>query len=102
MAIDPTAVGSSGGPQERSWTSTDCLLYALGVGAGIDELNFTTEKNQEVLPTFFDCCRDVELVREPRWVPFANLRRVVTQGVEVSAGGRVRVAGAVTLDGFVH
>ncbi|MFQ5418038.1 MAG: MaoC/PaaZ C-terminal domain-containing protein [Myxococcota bacterium] len=52
MAIDPSAVGATGGPTERSWTSKDCLLYALGVGSGIDELNFTTEKAQEVLPTF--------------------------------------------------
>ena len=52
MPIDPTAVGATGGPSERSWTSSDCLLYALGVGAGIDELSFATEKNQEVLPTF--------------------------------------------------
>jgi len=51
MPIDPSAVGSSGGPVERSWTSKDCLLYALGVGAGLDELRFTTEKNQQVLPT---------------------------------------------------
>ena len=51
MAIDPSAVGSSGGPVERSWNSKDCLLYALGVGAGLDELRFTTEKNQQVLPT---------------------------------------------------
>jgi len=52
MPIDPTAVGATGGPSERSWTSTDCLLYSLGVGAGVDELEFTTEKNQKVLPTF--------------------------------------------------
>jgi hypothetical protein len=52
MPIDPTAVGATGGPDERSWTSEDCLLYALGVGAGIDELNFSTEKDQQVLPTF--------------------------------------------------
>ncbi len=52
MAIDPTAVGSRGGPTERSWTSKDCLLYALGVGAGVDELPFSTEKSQQVLPTF--------------------------------------------------
>jgi acyl dehydratase len=51
MPIDPTAVGATGGPVERSWTSKDGLLYALGVGAGIDELRFTTEKNQQVLPT---------------------------------------------------
>jgi acyl dehydratase len=52
MPIDPTAVGATGGPTERSWNSKDCLLYALGVGAGVDELNFSTEKNQQVLPTF--------------------------------------------------
>jgi acyl dehydratase len=51
MAIDPSAVGATGGPAERSWTSKDCLLYALGVGAGLDELAFSTEKGQQVLPT---------------------------------------------------
>ena len=40
MAIDPSAVGATGGPVERSWTSKDCLLYALGVGAGLEELEF--------------------------------------------------------------
>jgi hypothetical protein len=52
MPIDPKCVGSAGGPVERSWTSKDCLLYALGVGAGTGELAFSTEKNQRVLPTF--------------------------------------------------
>jgi acyl dehydratase len=51
MAIDPSAVGATGGPVERSWTSKDCLLYALGVGAGLEELEYATEKNQKVLPT---------------------------------------------------
>jgi cytochrome P450 len=37
---------------------------------------FAQAEIQEVLPTFFECCRDVELTAEPRWVPFANLRRV--------------------------
>jgi acyl dehydratase len=52
MPIDPQCVGRTGGPIERSWTSKDCLLYALGVGAGTQELEFATEKNQRVLPTF--------------------------------------------------
>jgi acyl dehydratase len=55
------AVGSKSEPSRRSWTSTDCLLYALGVGAGaLDptgyELEFSTENSaevpQQVLPTF--------------------------------------------------
>ena len=60
MALDPNVVGVPGEPQERSWTSTDALLYAIGVGAGLGdplrELEFTTENSegieQRVLPTF--------------------------------------------------
>lgn len=56
MPIDPSAVGTEWGPFERSWTSKDALLYAVGVGSGLDELEFTTENSmdirQRVLPTF--------------------------------------------------
>jgi acyl dehydratase len=60
MPLDPSAVGRSSEPYERSWTSADALLYALGVGAGqqdpLHELEFTTENSQDVeqrvLPTF--------------------------------------------------
>ena len=55
MPINPDAVGSKGEPGEHSWTSKDALLYAIGVGAGLDELAFTTENTkdtpQRVLPT---------------------------------------------------
>lgn len=56
MPIDPSAVGAVGTPVKRSWSSKDALLYAVGVGAGTDELAFTTENTkdlpQKVLPTF--------------------------------------------------
>ncbi|MGH9063141.1 MAG: MaoC/PaaZ C-terminal domain-containing protein [Acidimicrobiales bacterium] len=56
MPINPQAVGATSDPVEWRWGSTDCLLYALGVGAGCDELAFTTENSsgvgQAVLPTF--------------------------------------------------
>ncbi len=60
MALDHSVVGQPGEPQERSWTSKDALLYAVGVGAGLGdplrELEFTTENSegitQQVLPTF--------------------------------------------------
>jgi acyl dehydratase len=55
MPINPDAVGSRGEPSESSWKSKDALLYAVGVGAGTDELAFTTENTtdtpQRVLPT---------------------------------------------------
>lgn len=60
MPLDLAAVGREGAPRERSWTATDALLYAVGVGAGLGdplrELAFTTENTagvpQAVLPTF--------------------------------------------------
>jgi acyl dehydratase len=60
MPLDHGLVGVPSEPQERSWTSTDALLYAIGVGAGLgdplQELEFTTENSegvrQQVLPTF--------------------------------------------------
>lgn len=56
MPINPAAVGAQGGPTRRKWTSKDALLYAVGVGAGTGELQFTTENTrdlpQRVLPTF--------------------------------------------------
>jgi acyl dehydratase len=50
--INLDAVGVESPPMTWSWTSKDCMLYALGVGAGVDELAFSTEKDQRVLPTF--------------------------------------------------
>jgi acyl dehydratase len=60
MSLDHTLIGEAGEPRERSWTSTDSLLYAIGVGAGLGdplrELEFTTENSegieQQVLPTY--------------------------------------------------
>src|ERR1700722_611277 len=61
MPINPDAVGYTSEPHESSWDSNDCLVYALGVGAGVIdptgfELEFTTENSQDVtqkvLPTF--------------------------------------------------
>jgi acyl dehydratase len=60
MTLDHSLLGVPGEPAERSWTSADALLYAVGVGAGLGdplrELEFTTENcagiRQQVLPTF--------------------------------------------------
>jgi acyl dehydratase len=60
MPLDHGAIGVESPPYDRSWTSKDALLYAVGVGAGVDdplsELAFTTENTagtpQRVLPTY--------------------------------------------------
>ena len=56
MPINPDAVGATSDPVEASWVSKDALLYAVGIGAGTNELAFTTENTngvaQQVFPTF--------------------------------------------------
>ena len=56
MPLNPDAVGTESDPVDVSWTSKDALLYAVGIGAGRDELAFTTENTdgtaQHVFPTF--------------------------------------------------
>jgi acyl dehydratase len=60
MAIDPKAVGATTEPMLFEWTDRDTLLYALGVGAGTEDLSFTTENShgidQQVLPTYAVIC----------------------------------------------
>ena len=56
MPLNPEAVGSKSDPVDASWNSKDALLYAVGIGAGENELAFTTENtsgvDQQVFPTF--------------------------------------------------
>ena len=56
MALDPNSVGSVGDVRTMRWTSKDALLYAVGIGAGQDDLQFSTENTKDVqqvvYPTF--------------------------------------------------
>jgi acyl dehydratase len=72
MSLDHSLVGVPSEPQERSWTSTAALLYAVGVGAGLgdplQELEFTTENSegvtQQVLPTYAVLIAQARVVRK--------------------------------------
>lgn len=56
MPLNPAAVGAVGDVRTMSWNSKDALLYAVGIGAGSDDLAFSTENtkgvDQVVFPTF--------------------------------------------------
>src|SRR5581483_8563181 len=52
MPVNLSAVGKKLGSVTHTYTERDVLLYALGVGAGTDDLQFTYERDLKVLPTF--------------------------------------------------
>ncbi|MBI1815089.1 MAG: MaoC family dehydratase N-terminal domain-containing protein [Deltaproteobacteria bacterium] len=52
MPVDLSAVGKQLAPTTFTYGEKDVMLYALGVGAGTDELPFTYERDLKVLPTF--------------------------------------------------
>jgi acyl dehydratase len=95
--IDPKAVGRRFGPYERAWTSSEAILYALGVGSGSEELQFTTENThdvpQAVLPTFgVVLASPTKVLRELGRFNWGRL---------VHVGQRVTLHGVLPADGVV-
>lgn len=52
MALNMESIGKKIGPLTKAYNWKDVVLYALGIGSGFDELDYTYEKNLKVIPTF--------------------------------------------------
>ena len=52
MALNLDAAGQPIGPVRTDYNWKDVVLYALGVGAGFDELEYVYEKDLKVIPSF--------------------------------------------------
>jgi NAD(P)-dependent dehydrogenase (short-subunit alcohol dehydrogenase family)/acyl dehydratase/putative sterol carrier protein len=52
MALDLGSIGAKIGPITRDYQWKDVVLYALGVGAGFDDLEYCYENKLKVLPSF--------------------------------------------------
>ncbi|MFN0089868.1 MAG: MaoC/PaaZ C-terminal domain-containing protein [Acidimicrobiales bacterium] len=108
MPVDLSSVGVPSAPAERSWDSKDCLLYAVGVGAGAAdpaaELEFTTENSrgvtQRVLPTMavvlpaggldMRAFGDIDLTKALHGTQSIELHR------EIPVSGRLRTVHTIT------
>lgn len=97
MPVNPDAVGSVSEPATTSWSSKDALLYALGVGAGVDDLAFVTENSmnvsQAVLPTMVVTLADVSGV-------FGAIG-TFNPAMLVHGSQRIELAGPLPVDGSV-
>ncbi|MBW1803110.1 MAG: hypothetical protein JRJ85_20550, partial [Deltaproteobacteria bacterium] len=52
MALDLEVIGKKVGPVPFNYNEDTVILYALGIGAGVKDLDFVYEKNLKVYPTF--------------------------------------------------
>jgi NAD(P)-dependent dehydrogenase (short-subunit alcohol dehydrogenase family)/acyl dehydratase/putative sterol carrier protein len=52
MALNLDAIGKKIGPVTKDYTWKDLVLYALGVGAGFEELDYCFEHQLKVVPSF--------------------------------------------------
>jgi acyl dehydratase len=108
VPLDRSIIGVEGEPSERSWTSKDAILYALGVGAGLGDplkdLAFTTENSadveQKVLPTFGVLVAQ-GLGRRQRWGDFnpamlVHAEQEITLHRPLPVEGKVQTIAKVT------
>jgi NAD(P)-dependent dehydrogenase (short-subunit alcohol dehydrogenase family)/acyl dehydratase/putative sterol carrier protein len=52
MALNLKTIGEKIGPVKKEYTWKDVVLYALGVGAGFDDLEYCYENRLKVIPSF--------------------------------------------------
>jgi acyl dehydratase len=81
-----------------TWSSKDALLYAVGIGAGTDDLAFTTENSagieQQVFPTFA-VILETRIGRPPRFGDF-DPAMLVHGSESVTIHQPLRPSGSVT------
>jgi acyl dehydratase len=101
MPIDPdVAIGAEVGTQEFSWTTSDVLLYHLGVGAQHLSYTLETDPGLQVLPSFAVVAPTFHATEAPSLdLPGCdiNLAQVVHGSQEVQVGAPLPTSGSASL-----
>jgi len=100
MALDLNAVGKPFAPTTFEYTDREVMLYALGIGAGPDELDFTYEKNLKVYPTFavipaFAALASLGQVLTFNWAMLLHGEQRIELKAPIPTGGKLTTVGAV-------
>lgn len=100
MALNLDAVGQTLGPLTKSYTWKDVALYALGVGAGEEDLHYCYEKDLKVIPSFaiasiFEILAEIGIKSE------VNLAGVLHGEQELIFHNPIPTEGSMTTEGRI-
>ncbi len=100
MALDLSAVSKELPPSTYEYTDRDVMLYALGVGATTDELDFVYEKNLKVLPTFavvpaFPALMGLGRVLEFNWAMLLHGEQRIELRAPIPTSGKLTTQGKI-------
>ncbi len=100
MPLNVDAIGKKIGPLTKDYTWKDVILYALGIGAGFHELDYTYEKRLKVIPTFsiamiFDFFREVAAASN------INIAGVLHVGQDIIFHNPIPPSGTLTTEGMI-
>ncbi len=101
MALNLDSIGIPIGPMVKDYTWKDAALYALGVGAGFDDLDYVYEKQLKVIPSFsigavFDFLMAVATDSEANLGGILHGEQDIIFHAPIPTEGRLTTSGSIT------
>ncbi len=101
MALNLGAIGEKIGPVTKDYSWKDVVLYALGVGAGFDELEYVYEDRLKVIPSFaigaiFDFLAEVGMKSNADLSGILHGEQDIIFHGPIPAEGQLITSGAIT------
>ncbi|MBW2351845.1 MAG: SDR family NAD(P)-dependent oxidoreductase [Deltaproteobacteria bacterium] len=100
MALNLDAIGKKIGPVSRKYNWKDIVLYALGVGAGFDELEYCYEDKLKVIPSF-SIASVFEFLAEVGTSSNADLSGILHGEQDIIFHNPIPVEGTITTEGSI-
>ena len=100
MALNLDAIGKKIGPVIKDYTWKDVVLYALGVGAGFDELEYCYEHQLKVIPSF-SIASVFEFLAEVGMSSNADLSGILHGEQDIIFHNPIPTEGTLTTEGVI-
>ena len=100
MALNLDAVGKKIGPVTKEYSWKDVVLYALGVGAGFDDLEYCYEQKLKVIPSF-SIASVFEFLAEVGINSNADLSGILHGEQDIVFHNPIPVEGTLTTEGAI-